>query len=119
VAVLIFFLVGGTSTQIGESWGNSDPCPSLLDGALRSSHPPNKEAGHCAWGGRMPLRHHSDAIKAPLAKVGGRWCACFFSFFFSFPCVRRIGGKVTLVGLKRWFSPRGQDLAFLMSCILM
>jgi hypothetical protein len=35
----------------------------------------------------------------------------------TFPCVRRIGGKVTLGGLKRWFSPRGQDLAFLMSCI--
>jgi hypothetical protein len=46
-----FRLVGGTSTQIGESWGNSDPCPSLLDGALRSSHPPNKERGNCAWGG--------------------------------------------------------------------
>jgi hypothetical protein len=29
----------------------------------------------------------------------------------------KIGGKVTLGGLKRWFSPRGQDLAFLMSCI--
>jgi hypothetical protein len=28
-----------------------------------------------------------------------------------------IGGKVTLGGLERWFSPRGQDLAFLLSCI--
>jgi hypothetical protein len=27
------------------------------------------------------------------------------------------GGKVTLGGLERWFSPRGQDLAFLLSCI--
>jgi hypothetical protein len=45
-----FRLVGGTSTQIGESWGNSDPCPSLLDGALCSSHPPNKEHRNCARG---------------------------------------------------------------------
>jgi hypothetical protein len=30
---------------------------------------------------------------------------------------RRIGGKVTLGGIERWFSPRGQDLAFLLSCI--
>jgi hypothetical protein len=29
----------------------------------------------------------------------------------------RVGGKVTLGGLERWFSPRGQDLAFLLSCI--
>jgi hypothetical protein len=29
----------------------------------------------------------------------------------------QIGGKVTLGGLERWFSPRGQDLAFLLSCI--
>jgi hypothetical protein len=31
--------------------------------------------------------------------------------------VHRIGGKVTLGGLERWFSPRGQVLAFLLSCI--
>jgi hypothetical protein len=46
-----YFLVGGNSTQIGESGGHSDPCPSLLDGALRSGPPPNKERGNCAWGG--------------------------------------------------------------------
>jgi hypothetical protein len=28
-----------------------------------------------------------------------------------------IGGKETLGGLERWFSPRGQDLAFLLSRI--
>jgi hypothetical protein len=55
VAALIFFC--GLSfgqwdfePNRGESWGNSDPCPSLLDGALHSSHPPNKEVGHCACG---------------------------------------------------------------------
>jgi hypothetical protein len=36
---------------------------------------------------------------------------------FLFPCVRRIGGKETLGGLERWFSPRGQDMAFLLSRI--
>jgi hypothetical protein len=29
----------------------------------------------------------------------------------------RDGGKETLGGLERWFSPRGQDLAFLLSRI--
>jgi hypothetical protein len=29
----------------------------------------------------------------------------------------QIGGKVTLGGLERWFSPRGRELAFLLSCI--
>jgi hypothetical protein len=28
-----------------------------------------------------------------------------------------IGGKETLGGLERWFSPRGQDMAFLLSRI--
>jgi hypothetical protein len=28
-----------------------------------------------------------------------------------------LGGKETLGGLERWFSPRGQDLAFLLSRI--
>jgi hypothetical protein len=28
-----------------------------------------------------------------------------------------LGGKETLGGLERWFIPRGQDLAFLLSCI--
>jgi hypothetical protein len=31
--------------------------------------------------------------------------------------LKEIGGKVTLGGLERWFSPRGQDLALLLSCI--
>jgi hypothetical protein len=41
----------------------------------------------------------------------------FLLFLLLFPCVRRIGGKETLGGLERWFSPRGQDLAFLLSRI--
>jgi hypothetical protein len=38
----------------------------------------------------------------------------FFFFFFAYG---GLGGKVTLGGLNRWFIPRGQDLAFLLSCI--
>jgi hypothetical protein len=34
------------------------------------------------------------------------------------PLPRKLnGGKATLGGLERWFSPRGQDLAFLLSRI--
>jgi hypothetical protein len=59
-----------------------------------------------------------DAIKAPLATIGGRFLVRAFPFFsIFFPCVRRTGGKETLGGLNRWFIPRGQDLAFLLSCI--
>jgi hypothetical protein len=58
VAALIFsgWLASGcvgeaTVSQIGESGGHWDPCPSLLDGDTGSGKPPNKEAGPYAWGG--------------------------------------------------------------------
>jgi hypothetical protein len=33
------------------------------------------------------------------------------------PCIKTFGEKETLGGLERWFSPRGQDMAFLLSRI--
>jgi hypothetical protein len=85
----------------------------------------------------MPLRHRSrislylslfplgtkqcnelDAMKAPLAKAGGRLWVCFSSFLllFSLRTADWVNGD-SGGGLKGWFSPRGQDVAFLWSCI--
>jgi hypothetical protein len=50
-------------------------------------------------------------------RLGDGFLCVLFLFSLFFPCVRRTGGKETLGGLNRWFIPRGQDLAFLLSCI--
>jgi hypothetical protein len=56
-----FRLVGGTSTQIGESWGNS-----------RSSHPPNKERGNCAWGAKhKEIPYYSQKLASDCTMSGG------------------------------------------------
>jgi hypothetical protein len=88
VAGLIFFWCG---CGLSFGWWDFDPnrgklgtqipVPSLLDGALRSSHPPNKERGHCAWGELWLLRAYA--------------CALVVAYLF--------GSLISLVRLSLWF----------------